>query len=60
MAILRVDEPCHQTFEEHKSKLSLLPMLKFPECDNLFDVHSGANVFAIGRVLMQNDDSTCS
>ena len=48
------DEPCHQAFEELKSKLSSPPMLKFPEFDKPFEVHMDASDFAIGGVLMQD------
>ena len=48
------DEPCHQAFEELKSKLSSPPMLKFPKFDKPFEVHTDASDFAIGGVLMQD------
>ena len=51
------DEPCHQAFEELKSKLSLLPNLKFQEFDKPFEVHTDASDFAIGGVLMQDGRS---
>jgi hypothetical protein len=48
------DEPCHKAFRELKSKLSSPPVLKFPEFDKPFEVHTDANDFAIGGVLMQD------
>ena len=51
------DEPCHQAFEELKSRLSSPPVLKFPEFDKLFEVYTDASDFAIGGVLMQNGRS---
>ena len=48
------DKPCHQAFEELKSKLSSPRVLKFPEFDKPFEVHTNASDFAIGGVLMQD------
>ena len=42
-------ELCHQTFEELKSKFSLLHEFGKP-----FEVHTDANDFAIGGVLMKD------
>ena len=44
------DEPCHQVFEELKSKFSSPPVLKFAEFDKPFEVHTGASNFTIGDV----------
>ena len=46
------DEPCHQVFQEPKSKLSSPPVLNFLEFDEPFEVHTDASHFAIGEVLM--------
>ena len=43
------DEPCHQVFEELKSKFSSPPVLKFMEFDKPFEVHTRASDFTIGR-----------
>ena len=48
------DEPCYQTFEKLKSKLSLLPALEFSKFDKPFEVHTDASEFCIGGVLMQD------
>ena len=48
------DEFCHQAFEELKCKLSSPPVLKFPEFEKPFEVHTDASDFAIGGVLMQD------
>lgn len=48
------DEFCYQAFEELKNKLSSPPVLKFPEFDKPFEVHTDASDFAIGGVLMQD------
>ena len=48
------DKPCHQAFEELKSKLSSLPVLKFSEFDKPFEVHTDASDFVIGGVLIQD------
>jgi hypothetical protein len=48
------DEHCHQAFRELKSKLSSPPVLKFPEFDKLFEVHTDVSNFAIGGVLMKD------
>jgi hypothetical protein len=46
------DEPCHQVFRDLKSKLSSPLVLKFPEFDKSFEVHTEGSDFAIGGVLM--------
>ena len=48
------NEPCHQAFEDLKSKLSSLPVLKFLEFDKPFEVHTDASDFAIREVLIQD------
>ena len=48
------DESCCQAFIELKSRLSSPPVLKFPEFDKPFEVHTDASDFAIGGVLMQD------
>jgi hypothetical protein len=48
------DECCYRAFEELKNKLSSPPVLKFPEFDKPFEVHTDASDFAIGGVLMQD------
>ena len=48
------NEPYHQAFEKLKSKLSSLPVLKFPEFNKPFEVHMDVSDFAIGGVLMQD------
>ena len=42
------DEPCHQVFEELKSKVSSPPVAKFVEFDKPFEMHMGASDFTIG------------
>ena len=46
-------ELCEQAFKELKEKLSSPPVLKFPEFEKPFEVHTDASDFAIGGVLMQ-------
>jgi hypothetical protein len=48
-------EACEHAFEELKTKLSSPPVLKFPEFDQPFEVHTDASDFAIGGVLMQGE-----
>ena len=48
------DETCHQAFRELKNNLSSPPVLKFPEFDKPFEVHTDASNFVIGGVLMQD------
>ena len=48
------DEYCISAFAELKEKLSSPPVLKFPEFDKPFEVHTDASDFAIGGVLMQD------
>ena len=43
-----------QTFEEIKSKLSLLIVLKFFKFEKHFEVNTNTSNFAIGGVLMQD------
>ena len=44
---------CEQAFQELKEKLNSPLVLKFPEFEKPFEVHTDASDFAIGGVLMQ-------
>jgi hypothetical protein len=46
------DETCNETFETLKGILVKVPMLKLPNFDKNFKIHSDASDFAIGGVLM--------
>ena len=47
------DEHCYRAFGELKRRLTSVPVLKFPEFKEPFEVHTDASDFVIGRVLMQ-------
>ncbi len=48
------EEACHKAFETLKSILVKVPMLKLPDFDKDFEIHSNASNFAIGGVIVQN------
>jgi hypothetical protein len=48
------DGACGEAFETLKGILVKARMLKLPDFDKDFEIHSNAFDFAIGRVLMQN------
>jgi hypothetical protein len=48
------DETCNEAFETLKGILVKAPMLKLPNFDKDFEIHSDASNFAIGIVLMQD------
>jgi hypothetical protein len=47
------DKTCDEAFETLKGILVKTPMLKLPDFDKDFEIHSDASDFAIGGVLMQ-------
>ncbi len=47
------EEACDETFETLKGILVKAPVLKLPNFDKEFEIHSDASDFAIGRVLVQ-------
>ncbi len=47
------DEACDEAFETLKSILVKVPMLKLPDFDKDFEIHSDASDFVIGGVLVQ-------
>jgi hypothetical protein len=47
------EEACDEAFETLKSILVKAPVLKLPDFDKEFEIHSDAFDFAIGRVLVQ-------
>ncbi len=51
------DEVCNETFETLKGILVKAPMLKLPDFDKDFEIHSNAFDFAIGGVLEQDGRS---
>jgi hypothetical protein len=51
------DETCNETFETLKGILVKAPMLKLPDFDKDFEIHSDASNFAIGGVLLQDGSS---
>lgn len=51
---LKWDEACANAFDELKTLLSTAGVLKYPEFDKEFEVHTDASGFAIGGVLMQD------
>ena len=51
---LKWNEACANAFEEFKTLLSTAGVLKYPEFDKEFEVHTDASEFAIGGVLMQD------
>jgi hypothetical protein len=44
------DEVCNETFETLKGILVKVPMLKLPDFDKDFEIHSDASNFAIGGI----------
>jgi hypothetical protein len=48
------DEACNEAFETLKSILVKAPVLKLPDFDKDFEIHSDASDFAIGGILVQN------
>ncbi len=48
------DEACDEAFETLKGILVKAPMLKLPDFDKDFEIHSDASDFAIGGVIMQD------
>jgi hypothetical protein len=47
------EEACDEAFEALKSILVKVPVLKLPDFDKDFEIHSDASDFAIGGVLVQ-------
>ncbi len=47
------EEACDESFETLKGILVKAPMLKLPDFDKKFEIHSDASDFAIGGVLVQ-------
>ena len=47
------DEKCRQAFEDLKKAITEEPVLALPDHTKVFEVHTDASDFAIGRVLMQ-------
>jgi hypothetical protein len=47
------DKVCDEAFETLKGILVKTPMLKLPNFDKAFEIHSNASDFAIGGVLVQ-------
>jgi len=54
---LKWDGACDKAFETLKGILVKALMLKLPDFDKDFEIHSDASDFAIGRVLMQKKRS---
>ena len=52
--VLKWTEVCDDAFNELKRLLSTAGVLKYPEFDKAFEVHTDASDFAIGGVLMQD------
>jgi len=48
------DEACDETFGTLKGILVKVPVLKLPDFDKDFEIHSDASNFAIGGVIMQD------
>ncbi len=48
------EEACNEAFETLKGILVKAPMLKLPDVDKDFEIHSDASDFAIGGVLVQD------
>jgi hypothetical protein len=51
------DEACEETFGTLKGILVKAPVLKLPNFDKEFEIHSNASDFAIGGVLVQEGRS---
>jgi hypothetical protein len=47
------DEACDEAFETLKGILVKAPMLKLPDFDKEFEIHSNASDFVIGGVIVQ-------
>jgi hypothetical protein len=48
------EEPCDKAFETLKGILVKAPLLKLPDFDTDFEIHSNASDFAIGGVIVQD------
>ncbi len=48
------EEACNEAFETLKGILVKTPMLKLPDFDKDFEIHSNVSDFAIGGVLVQD------
>jgi hypothetical protein len=48
------DQACDETFETLKGVLVKAPVLKLPDFDKDFEIHSDASNFAIGGVIVQD------
>jgi hypothetical protein len=48
------DEACNEAFETLKGILVKAPVLKLPDFDKDFEIHSDASDFAIGGVIVQD------
>jgi hypothetical protein len=48
------DESCNAPFETLKGILVKAPMLKLPDFDKDFEIHSDLSAFAIERLLMED------
>ncbi len=48
------DEACNEAFETLKGILMKVPVLKLPDFDKDFEIHSDASDFAIGGVIVQD------
>ncbi len=49
------EEACNEAFETLKGILVKTPMLKLPNFDKDFEIHSNASNFAIGGILVQDE-----
>ena len=52
--VLKWTEACDDAFNEFKKHLSTAGVLKYPEFDKAFEVHTNASDFAIRGVFMQD------
>lgn len=52
--IVKWDEACETAFNELETLLATAGVLKYPEFDKEFEVHTDASGFAIGGVLIQD------
>ncbi len=52
--IYECDGTCNEAFETLKGILVKAHMLKLPDFDNDFEIHSDASDFVIGRILVQD------
>jgi len=50
-------DKCQEAFDDLKRRMVTTPILKFPDFEKPFEVHTDASTFSIGWVIMQDGHS---